>query len=308
MMPRPARARLPAGLPARCHDGIVYTEQAVPLRTGVTLFTSVSPGPAQRTLLVIHGGPDWDHTYLREPLDRLGGGYRVVLPDLRGCGRSTTGLADGQYTPDAAAGDLLALLDHLGAASAAVLGFSFGGFIGQRLLAAAPGRVTRLIVASSSVLPVPAGAFTGWPERAERVAAEASVWADPALTGPALTRAAATAGARANVWRPESLPGYLRRLSEVRFTAEWLRPYRAGVMPSPWLEDPLARMSAAGRPVLLLHGEKDMTFPAFLAVQTAAALSQSTAVVLPDAGHMAHVDDPAAWLAAVRRFLAADEP
>lgn len=74
--------------------GFVYTEQAVPLRTGVTLFTSVSPGPAWQTLLVIHGGPDWDHTYLREPLDRLGGGYRVVLPDLRGCGRSTAGLAD----------------------------------------------------------------------------------------------------------------------------------------------------------------------------------------------------------------------
>ncbi|HTS96056.1 MAG TPA: alpha/beta fold hydrolase [Streptosporangiaceae bacterium] len=133
------------------------------------------------------------------------------------------------------------------------------------------------------------------------------VYTEQAVPLRTLTRAAATAGARANVWRAESLPGYLRRLSEVRFTAEWLRPYRAGVMPSPWLEDPLARLSAAGRPVLLLHGEKDMTFPAFLAVQAAAGLPQATAVVLPDAGHMAHIDDPAAWLAAVRGFLTADE-
>lgn len=77
---------------------------------------------------------------------------------------------------------------------------------------------------------MPVDAFAGWAERAERVAAEAAVWADATLTGPAFTRAAAAAGARANFWRPESLPGYLRRLSEVHFTAEWLRPYRAGVL------------------------------------------------------------------------------
>jgi pimeloyl-ACP methyl ester carboxylesterase len=285
----------------------VFEEFAARLPTGVTLFTAVSPGPAARTLLVIHGGPDWDHTYLRVPLDRVGAEYRVVLPDLRGCGRSTTGLADGQYTPDAVVGDLLALLDHLGAARAAILGFSFGGLIGQRLLAAAPGRVSGLIVASSSVLPVPPDAFAGWAERDERVAAEAAVWADATLTGPAFTRAAAVAGARANVWRPESLPGYLRLLSEVHFTAEWLRPYRAGVMPSPWLSDGVAALSAAGRPVLLLQGEHDMTFPAVLAGQAAARIPGATAVVLAGAGHMAHVDDPGGWLAAVRRFLDAEE-
>lgn len=281
----------------------MYSEHAVPLPTGVTLFTSVSPGPPDRALLVVHGGPDWDHTYLRDPLSGLAGDWRLVLPDLRGCGRSTTGLASGQYTPDAVVGDLLALLDHLGIARAAVLGFSYGGLIAQRLLAAAPERVTRLIVASSSVLPVPADAFSGWPERAERAAAEAAVWAGSTLSGPALTRAAAAAGARANVWRPEALPGYLRRLSLVHFTAEWLRPWRAGVLPSPRLADPVAELSAAGRPVLLLQGEKDMTFPAALAGQAAARIPRATAVVLPEAGHMAHVDDPRAWMSALFRFL-----
>ena len=285
----------------------MYQEQAVRLPTGVTLFTAVSSGPPGRTLLVIHGGPDWDHTYLREPLSGLSGEYRVVLPDLRGCGRSTSGLADGEYTPDAVVGDLLALLDHLGIPGAAVLGFSFGGFIAQRLLVAAPERVRRLIVASSRVLPMPPDAFAGWAERDERVAAEAAVWADGTLTGPAFTRAAAMAGARANVWRPGSMPVYLQVLSEVHFTAEWLRPYRAGVLPSPWLSDPVAALSAAGRAVLLLHGEQDMTFPAVLAGQAAALIPRTTAVVLPDAGHMAHIDDPRAWVAAVRRFLAADD-
>jgi len=53
----------------------------------------------------------------------------------------------------------------------------------------------------------------------------------------------------------------------------------------------------------LLHGEKDMTFPAGLAEQAASLIPTATAVVLPEAGHMAHIDDPAGWMAALRRFL-----
>jgi pimeloyl-ACP methyl ester carboxylesterase len=87
----------------------------------LTLFTAVAAGPAERTLLVVHGGADWDHSYLREPLSRLAGTHRLVMPDLRGCGRSATGLADWRYTPDAVVADLLALLDHLGARQVAVL-------------------------------------------------------------------------------------------------------------------------------------------------------------------------------------------
>jgi pimeloyl-ACP methyl ester carboxylesterase len=112
----------------------------------VDLFLADVPGPGDRTPLVVHGGPDWDHSYLREPLERLGGDRRVLLPDLRGCGRSTCGLPMGDYTWDAAVGDPLALLDALGIARADVLGFSPGGAIAQRLVLAAPDRVRSLIV------------------------------------------------------------------------------------------------------------------------------------------------------------------
>jgi hypothetical protein len=33
----------------------------------VELLVAQSAGPAGQALLVVHGGPDWDHTYLREP-------------------------------------------------------------------------------------------------------------------------------------------------------------------------------------------------------------------------------------------------
>ncbi|WP_226961850.1 MULTISPECIES: alpha/beta fold hydrolase [Streptomyces] len=261
-------------------------------------------GPAERTLLVIHGGPDWDHSYLLDPLRELAGEVRVLWPDLRGCGRSPGGLPPGAYTPDAAVGDLLALLGSLGDGPVDVLGFSYGGLLAQRLALAAPERVRRLVIASSTVLPVPGDAFDGWPERAERRAAEARVWADPTLDGPELTRSAAFAGAPANVWRAAALAEYRARLARVRFTAEWLGPFRAGTLPPALPERAADRLAALGLPTLLLHGRQDMVFPAELAREAAARIPTARAAILDEAGHMAHVDQPGPWLTAVRAHLA----
>lgn len=281
----------------------MFQERTVEVSPGVSLFVASTAGRADSVLLVVHGGPDWDHSYLREPLSQLGERHRVVLPDLRGCGRSSRGLADADYTPDAVVGDLLALADELGAQRFSLLGFSWGGLIAQRVAVAAPNRVERLIVASSSVLPVDAAAFGQWPEREKRRAAEASVWTDRSLSGPRLTRAAAVASAPANIWRAEALTGYLQRLADVQFTAEWLRPWKAGILHPAGLEHPIRQLAATGIPTLLLHGRYDMIFPASSIEQAAAMLPSCHAVVLDEAGHMAHVDQPSAWLDAIARFL-----
>ena len=86
----------------------------VPVGSGVDLFTARTAGPADRTLLVVHGGPDWDGSYLRQPLGELALDHRVVIPDLRGCGRSSSGLGVDAYTPDAVVADLRTLVRTLG--------------------------------------------------------------------------------------------------------------------------------------------------------------------------------------------------
>jgi pimeloyl-ACP methyl ester carboxylesterase len=288
------------------NTGSVWAEShiAVSADPAVRLFVEQSQGPADRALLVVHGGPDWDHTYLREPLDRLAGRHRLILPDLRGCGRSTRSLDDGQYTPDAATGDLAVLLDALGVVHADALGFSYGGLLAQRLALAAPDRVRKLVIASSSVLPVPPGIFEGWAERDRRMAAAKRTWSDPALSGPELTRAAAIAQASADLWRQDAMLGYLAWLQRIRFSAEWLRPWRAGTLPPAQCDDAAARLAALGIPMLLLHGRHDMTIPATLAEQGAALIPTARAVIVQDAGHMAHVDQPGQWITAVSGFLA----
>lgn len=184
----------------------MFTEAVVTVWSDphVGLFVSQSPGSRDRALLVIHGGPDRDHTYLREPLAQLGDRHRLIMPDIRGCGRSTAGLPSGQYTPDTAVADLVALLDVLGVGVVDVLGFSYGGLLAQRLALAMPGRIARLVIASSSIYPVPGDAYAGWTERDARLAPVAKVWSDPDLHGADLVRAAAVAQAPADVWRPNT--------------------------------------------------------------------------------------------------------
>ncbi|MFE3546915.1 alpha/beta fold hydrolase [Nocardia sp. NPDC059177] len=252
---------------------------------------------------MIHGGPDWDHTYLRRPLVRLAGRHRLLFPDLRGCGRSVRALPPSAFDPDAVVGDLLTVLDAFDTDRADVLGFSFGGLLAQRLAVTAPDRIGRLIIASSSVLPVPPDAYADTPRLRELRAPENAVWSDLSRTGPARTAAAARAGARANLARPSAVRNLRRRLDRIHFSGDWASARDAGALRSPRLTHPIEQLSATGIPLLLLHGRHDLTFPAALAVDTAARIPGARAVVLDHAAHMAHIDQPRRWLRAVSGFL-----
>lgn len=71
----------------------------------------------------------------------IGAGRAVLVPDLRGHGRSTK---LGPFTAEGYAGDVLATLDHFGYGRAHLVGGSIGGPVGVWLAATAPGRVRSL--------------------------------------------------------------------------------------------------------------------------------------------------------------------
>ncbi|MGN2638906.1 alpha/beta fold hydrolase [Nocardia takedensis] len=251
----------------------------------------------------MHGGPDWDHSYLREPLIGLASVRHLLLPDLRGCGRSARDLPLAAYRPDAVVADLLGMLDTLEIDAADVLGFSYGGLLAQRLAVTAPHRVRSLVIASSGVLPVPADAYDHWPLRNRRRRKELAVWTDPRSTGPARTRAAAFAGASLNIWQPAAIPDYLNRLRVIQFSAEWDRARAHGMLSPARIQDPIRRLSDLAIPILLLHGRQDMIFPASLAERAAMAIPFAEVAVLDGAGHMTHIDAPEQWLATIECFL-----
>jgi len=271
----------------------------------VELFVAQTSGPADRTLLVVHGGPVWDHTYLLEPLLGLGGERRVVFADLRGCGRSTRGLPGPAHTPAAAVNDLSVLIDELGG-PVDVLGFSYGGMLVQRLLVTAPTKVRRAVIASSSILPVTSDAYAGYAERDARLARLTPTpepdgpWDDDRLRRDAVTSAAL------NIWRLDLLPHYLDVVNQVQFSADWANawPDRSH-MPPARPHQVVEELRDLDVPLLLLHGRQDMTFPAALVQRTTELIPAARGTVLENAGHMAHIDQPDAWLDAVSRFLSA---
>jgi pimeloyl-ACP methyl ester carboxylesterase len=103
-------------------------------------FTERGLGPA---LLLVHGlmvtGEMFDPV-----IERLATRHRVIVPDLRGHGRSR-GLPP-PYTAAQLASDLSRLLDHLGIDSTAVLGYSHGGAVAQQLVLDYPKRCGRLVL------------------------------------------------------------------------------------------------------------------------------------------------------------------
>jgi pimeloyl-ACP methyl ester carboxylesterase len=104
-------------------------------------FTERGSGPS---LLLVHGLMVTGEMF--EPvIEHLATRHRVIVPDLRGHGRSR-GLPPPYHAAQLAA-DLARLLDHLNIASTAVLGYSQGGAIAQQLVLDHPKRCDRLVLA-----------------------------------------------------------------------------------------------------------------------------------------------------------------
>jgi 3-oxoadipate enol-lactonase len=104
-------------------------------------FTERGSGPP---LLLVHGlmvtGEMFDSV-----IDHLARHHRVIVPDLRGHGRSR--MFPPPYTAEQLASDLARLLDSVGLDSIAVLGYSQGGPIAQQLVFDHPARCNRLVLA-----------------------------------------------------------------------------------------------------------------------------------------------------------------
>ncbi|WP_107766435.1 alpha/beta fold hydrolase [Nocardioides terrigena] len=89
-------------------------------------------------VLAVHGGPGLGHEYLDGLVEELASRYRVATFQQRGLPPSTE---QGDFTVAEAVTDLVAVLDHLGWATAYLMGHSWGGHLAFHAAAAIPGRL-----------------------------------------------------------------------------------------------------------------------------------------------------------------------
>ena len=106
---------------------------------------AMTPRP---TLLVLHGGPGYDHTTLRPYFDRFADTHQVVYLDHRGCGRSTGDIETWHL--DQWADDIAAFCKALGIVKPVVFGQSFGGMVAMHYAARHPESPSRVILSSTA--------------------------------------------------------------------------------------------------------------------------------------------------------------
>jgi pimeloyl-ACP methyl ester carboxylesterase len=223
-------------------------------------------------------------------------GFHVVTMDLRGHGDSSVGFTT--YAASASAHDVVAVLRHLQAKGATVIGTSYGAAAVTAAAALAPDAVDHVVVIGPFVRDTPVdfgtkllmGALFSGPWR---VAAWTSYFDSLFPTQKPADHAAYLAALKANLAAPGRFDA----------TRAMLDVGRADTAPL------LARVKA---PVLVVMGKRDPDFtdPAAEATLVASLFlaTEATVALIDDAGHYPHAERPAATLEAMLGFLKTKAP
>ncbi len=227
---------------------------------------------------------------LWEPqLAPLAASHTMVRYDLRGFGRSTPAAAPYNHSED-----LLALLDHLGLARAALVGLSLGGAVALGATLLAPHRVERLALLDSLLPGYPySEAFRGEHVEICALAAEQDLgaarqrWLASPLFAPALANPAAAPRLRAMV------ADYSGWHWTQRDPGRSLKPPPAG------------RLSEVTVPSLVIVGALDIDDFQGIARVAAEGLPQARLAVIEGAGHLPNLERPEAVSRELAEFLSA---
>lgn len=236
-------------------------------------------------LLLVHAWP-LDRAMWAPQVSAFAGERRVLAPDLAGFGDAP---GPGHATLDAHADDLAGLLDALGIARAVVVGLSMGGYIALALARRHPARLAALVLADTRAGADDAAARANRDDLAAVVATAGlgalSERLLPRLLAPGARPAvAAEVGAIIARQRPEGVVAALRAMAARPDAGPGLAEVRV--------------------PTLVLAGAEDALTPPSEARGLAAAIAGAGLVVIPGAGHLASLEEPGAFNAALRAFLA----
>ena len=216
---------------------------------GVDLYFEVHG--AGEPLLLLHGfsgcSQDWS-MLIPQWEDR----FQLIIPDLRGHGRSSNPSATFRFSE--AAADIIALLDRLGVGTVKGLGISGGGNVLLHLATRQPARVAAMVlVSATSYFPAQARAIMrDYPDQVTEADREVfrrrHPGGDPQID-------ALLAHTR----------GFADSYDDMNFTP-------------PLLSTITAR-------TLIVQGDRDALYPVEISVEMARAIPRSSLWIVPNAGH-----------------------
>ena len=278
-------------------------EGFAPVAGGELYYRDVGEG---RAIVVVHGGPDFDHTYLLPDFDRLAAGYRLVYYDQRGRGRSRGKVNLDDIHIDTYVADLEGLRRHMGLESIAVLGHSWGALVAMHYALRHPERTSHLVLMNSA----PASHADLLLLREERLRRHAVH--EMKLTGLMPGYARGDPDAVAEYYRVDFGTTFRRQDDLERLNLKWTRKdIKAGreiearlAQGLIWSEGYtlLPALSAIRAPTLVIQGDFDFV-PMEAAEHIAQAIPGARLAVLPDSGHFSYIDAPDLVRHAMDRFF-----
>jgi 3-oxoadipate enol-lactonase len=262
---------------------------SAPMKTSDGRFGYEGSGDSGSPLVFLHGIGGAARAW-RGQLDHFGGRYRAIAWDMPGYGRSAA-LPDVSIASLAAA--LRDFLQRVGATKPILVGHSIGGMIVQQLLAKSPAIASAVVLAQTSpAFGKPDGdwqksfidARLGPLDRGETMVSLAPtlvrelVGVDPDAEGMMLARDCMAA-----------VPG---------------ATYRATMLALLGFDQRVA-LKNISVPTLVLSGSRDNNAPAPMMAKMASYIPQAKYVELEGVGHLANLERPAEFDAALDHFLRA---
>ncbi|MDP9372535.1 MAG: alpha/beta fold hydrolase [Chloroflexota bacterium] len=260
-------------------------------------YLTAGEGPP---LVLLHGDGHSARSWLWV-LPALARTHRVYAPYLPGFG---TPAVPGDYSPSFFAGFVRAFLDTLGIAQATVVGNSNGGLVALHLALSDPARVVALGLVDSAGL-------------GQEINPALAVLTLPGYGETAIHWTRTPLGTAQRVWLYVTLQFWRSE----RVPKEWLEEqYRVPTMPG-FLEATVgvkqATLGAMGQrevlldelphlaaPTLVMWGANDIVIPVHHARAAVARLPRGHLALIPDCGHLPHLERPEHFVAALSRFLA----
>jgi pimeloyl-ACP methyl ester carboxylesterase len=225
-----------------------------------------------------------------EPQQTLSSRCRVITIDLRGHGESDAPF--WRYSLEQYADDVMALLAHLDVPKAVFVGLSMGGYLEFTLYRRYPDLILGLVFADT---------------RAEADRPEQAKWRFDLAQRAGVTGAAAVVSDMLpKLLSPQRYakdPNLVERVKSIQASAP--TPGIIGdLMAMAERPDSTGMLASIGVPTLVLVGEDDVLTPPADAERIARGVKGAKLVILPEAGHMSNMEQPALFNRALEDFVA----
>lgn len=241
--------------------------------------------------LVFLSGLGGDHRAFSIPMRHFAAEYRTLALDNRDVGLSAR-VSSGYSTADMAE-DVAQWLRQIGITSGVILvGHSLGGLIAQELTLRHPGLVQRLVLASThpGTEPWRAAVLESWVmARKLTQPADFTRMTLPWLVAPPFYRQTALV---------DGLIRFAERNTTPQDPSAFERQARAAIT-----HQAMERLGAIAVPTLVVSGAMDAVNPVRVAMSLAAAIPGAALEILPDVGHLPHVEDNRGFRDVIAKFL-----